>query len=69
MTRILGHVFNPLTIYFCYDVKGSLKVIIYEVKNKGTIQKDDIVDFQRHYMKDFDENKIAFLFLLEKLIK
>ena len=33
MPRILGHVFNPLTIYFCYDVKGSLKVIIYEVKN------------------------------------
>jgi hypothetical protein len=32
--------------------------LLIEVKNKGSIQKDDIVDFQRHYMKDFEENKI-----------
>ena len=32
--------------------------LLIEVKNKGTIQKDDIVDFQRHYIKDFEENKI-----------
>ena len=32
--------------------------LLVEVKNKGSIQKDDILDFQRHYTKDFEENKI-----------
>lgn len=31
--RLLGHVFNPLSIYFCHESKGKLRAIIYEVKN------------------------------------
>ena len=31
--RILGHVFNPLTIFFCYNYKNNLEALIYEVKN------------------------------------
>lgn len=31
--RILGYVFNPLTIYFCRDGEGRLSAILYEVKN------------------------------------
>ena len=31
--RIFGHVFNPLTIYFCHHEDGSLQAILYEVKN------------------------------------
>jgi hypothetical protein len=31
--RLFGYVFNPLTIYFCYDPKDRLSAIIYEVKN------------------------------------
>ena len=31
--RILGYVFNPLTIWFCHHRDGSLRAIIYEVKN------------------------------------
>ena len=31
--RILGYVFNPLTIYYCFDDVGALKSILYEVKN------------------------------------
>lgn len=31
--RILGHVFNPLSVWFCDDDAGSLKAIIYEVHN------------------------------------
>ena len=30
--RILGYVFNPLSIFYCYDSK-KLKAIFYEVKN------------------------------------
>ncbi len=31
--RILGFVFNPLTVYFCYRADGQLAVILYEVCN------------------------------------
>lgn len=33
MPRILGYGFNPLSVYFCYRVDGSLAVMIYEVHN------------------------------------
>ncbi|MDP1519726.1 DUF1365 domain-containing protein [Porticoccus litoralis] len=31
--RILGYVFNPLSVYFCFDKQQQLRVIIYEVTN------------------------------------
>jgi len=31
--RILGYVFNPLSIFFVYDLKSKLISILYEVKN------------------------------------
>ena len=31
--RILGYVFNPLSIFFVYDKSSSLIAIMYEVKN------------------------------------
>jgi DUF1365 family protein len=31
--RIFGHVFNPLTVYFCYRRSGSIAAILYEVCN------------------------------------
>lgn len=31
--RILGFVFNPLSVYFCYEAEGRLAVIVYEVTN------------------------------------
>jgi len=31
--RILGHVFNPLSVYFCRDREDRLGAILYEVKN------------------------------------
>lgn len=31
--RILGYVFNPLSVWFCDDEHGRLKAIIYEVHN------------------------------------
>lgn len=33
MPRFLGYVFNPLSIYYCYDEGEQLFAIIYEVKN------------------------------------
>jgi hypothetical protein len=31
--RILGYVFNPISVWFCHDRAGALKAIVYEVHN------------------------------------
>ncbi|SEI39555.1 hypothetical protein SAMN05421831_101251 [Allopseudospirillum japonicum] len=31
--RLLGYVFNPLSVYYCYDEAENLKLILYEVSN------------------------------------
>lgn len=31
--RVFGHVFNPLTVYWCYDPDGELRCVIAEVHN------------------------------------
>ena len=31
--RVLGYVFNPLSIWFCYSAGGDLRAILYEVSN------------------------------------
>lgn len=31
--RMLGYVFNPLSIYFCHHRDGGLRAILYEVRN------------------------------------
>ena len=31
--RLFGYVFNPLSIFYCYDENLKLKAILYEVKN------------------------------------
>lgn len=31
--RMLGYVFNPLSIYFCHHRDGALRAILYEVRN------------------------------------
>jgi uncharacterized protein len=33
MPRVLGYVFNPLSIYFCYRPDGRLAALVHEVKN------------------------------------
>ena len=31
--RVLGHVFNPLSVYYCHGTDGALRALIYEVNN------------------------------------
>jgi DUF1365 family protein len=33
MPRVLGNIFNPISIYYCYDDSGKLVAMIYEVNN------------------------------------
>jgi DUF1365 family protein len=31
--RVLGYVFNPLSVYYCHRPDGSLRAVVYEVNN------------------------------------
>lgn len=31
--RILGYVFNPLSVYYCYDSAGDITALVYQVHN------------------------------------
>lgn len=31
--RLFGYVFNPLSVFFCYDKEERLRAVLYEVKN------------------------------------
>lgn len=33
MPRVLGQVFNPLSVYFCYDRQEVLRAVVHEVNN------------------------------------
>lgn len=33
MPRLLGHVFNPLSVWFCHAPDGALQAMVYEVNN------------------------------------
>jgi DUF1365 family protein len=33
LPRILGYVFNPISVYFCYRRSGELSAVLYEVTN------------------------------------
>jgi DUF1365 family protein len=33
MPRVLGHAFNPLSVFFCYRADGGLAATLYEVRN------------------------------------
>jgi hypothetical protein len=31
--RVLGYVFNPISVWYCYEAEGGLVAVIYEVRN------------------------------------
>lgn len=41
--RVLGFVFNPLSVYFCYRSDGALGAIIYEVSNTFGERKSYVI--------------------------
>ena len=58
--RVLGHEFNPLTVYYCYDEAQRLAGVVYEVKNTidgqhaYPVRLDPDADEHRHTRrKDF----------------
>jgi len=43
LPRMLGYVFNPLSVYFCYARSGEVRLILYEVSNTFGERKTYVV--------------------------
>ena len=74
--RIFGYVFNPLSIFYCYNENSELKAILYEVKNTFNeqhtyvfpVEKNSKIITQncnkRFYVSPFIEMETAYNFRL-----
>ena len=74
--RIFGYVFNPLSIFYCYNEENELKAILYEVKNTFNEQHTYIFPVEkrskiitqncnkRFYVSPFIEMETAYNFRL-----
>tara|TARA_B100001559_G_scaffold296755_1_gene280059 strand:+ start:552 stop:1322 length:771 start_codon:yes stop_codon:yes gene_type:complete len=76
--RFFGYVFNPLSIFYCYDKNLNLKAVLYEVKN--TFNEQHIYVFRtkhssklilhkcnkKFYVSPFIEMKTFYNFRLSK---
>lgn len=61
MPRIMGYVFNPVSFWLCYDIKGALRAVLCEVHNTfgerhtyvcarddhGVLRPDDVLRGQK----------------------
>lgn len=52
MPRILGYVFNPISLVYCYDGQNTLRAMIYEVNNT--------FDERIHYVLPVDDARPCF---------
>ncbi len=50
--KVLGWGFNPLSIYFCYDTKGSLLHSVFEVRNT-------FGDIHHYVLKNLNKNNVV----------
>lgn len=77
--RMFGYVFNPLTVFFCYDADAELRALIYEVRNTfgekhpyvvtlgGRHSPDTLITHQRNkefYVSPFIEMNMRYTFRL-----
>jgi DUF1365 family protein len=45
--RLFGYVFNPLSVFFCYDADERLRAVLYEVKNTFGDQHGYLIEVPR----------------------
>lgn len=51
MPRILGYVFNPLSIWYCYGPEGDLRAVIHEVRNTFGDRHSYVVPVEREGLR------------------
>lgn len=78
MPRILGFVFNPISVYYCYDRNDALAALIYEVHNTFgqrhsylipvDSKQDELVEqkcLKAFYVSPFVDMNIAYAFRVQ----
>ena len=67
--RFLGYVFNPISIYFCFNIKKKLKFVIYEVKNTHHQQHCYVFKINKNNKKKHTAGKMLYVspFLSSKM--
>lgn len=53
--RVLGYVFNPISVAFCYDRSGELIAIMHEVTNTFHERHSYLVDVEAGLSHEFDK--------------
>jgi DUF1365 family protein len=53
--RFFGYVFNPLSIFYCYNKNNKLKAVLYEVKN--TFNEQHTYVFRSKYSSNLIQHK------------
>ena len=64
--RFFGYVFNPLSIFYCYDKNSKLKAILYEVKN--TFNEQHTYIFKSKSSSNFISHKCSKKFYVSPFI-
>jgi len=57
--RLFGYVFNPLSVFFCYDVEDRLRAVLYEVKNTFGDQHTYLIEISPQRNTDPLEHRAA----------
>ena len=65
--RFFGYVFNPLSIFYCYDENLQLKAVLYEVKN--TFNEQHTYVFKAHPSSDLILHKCDKKFYVSPFIE
>lgn len=47
MPRVLGYVFNPISLYYCYHADGSLRAMVYEVTSTFGIRHTYVIPVRK----------------------
>lgn len=59
--RMLGHVFNPVSFYFCYDEQGACDYVVTEISNTYGEMKLFLVDRKKE--ATFEQNEKKFFYV------
>ena len=65
--RVLGYVFNPITLYFCYNRDGALKAVLHQVKNTFGEQHGYLLPVQNN--EDIVKQECAKIFHVSPFIQ
>lgn len=59
--RMLGHIFNPVSFYYCYDANGKCNYVVTEISNTFGEMKLFLIDQKKG--EQFEQNAIKYFYV------